>query len=166
MTPNHFVAAPFRRVLSEVGEGRHRVRRTRRLSAFRISLPSRESQDLLIDGALDDLLRDCTLLDRGFITSHGARTGEEIYGRTRFPEGASSTSSPWAFNGNIFFLSKAGGTYVVEAESEFKVVLVSLREKRPREILRKVIFLLRSPTAMPRPSRFTTVSLRGSLLRS
>lgn len=63
-----------------------------------------------------------TLHDRGFFTCHDARTGEEIYGKTRFPEGASFTSSPWAYNGNIFCLSEDGDTYVVEPGPEFKVV--------------------------------------------
>ncbi len=63
-----------------------------------------------------------TLLDRGFMTCHDARTGEEVYGKTRFPEGASFTSSPWAYNGKIFCLSEDGDTYVVEAGPEFKVI--------------------------------------------
>ncbi|MHC4405251.1 MAG: outer membrane protein assembly factor BamB family protein [Planctomycetota bacterium] len=63
-----------------------------------------------------------TLLDRGFMACCDARTGEEVYGKTRFPEGASFTSSPWAYNGKIFCLSEDGDTYVVEAGPEFKVV--------------------------------------------
>jgi outer membrane protein assembly factor BamB len=62
-----------------------------------------------------------TLLDRGFMTCHDARTGKEIYGKTRFPEGASFTSSPWAYNGKIFCLSEDGDTYVIEAGPAFKV---------------------------------------------
>ncbi len=63
-----------------------------------------------------------TLMDRGFMTCHDARTGQEIYGKTRFPEGASFTSSPWAYNGKIFCLSEDGDTFVVEAGPQFKVV--------------------------------------------
>lgn len=63
-----------------------------------------------------------TLLDRGFMTCHDARTGKEIYGKTRFPEGASFTSSPWAYNGRIFCLSEDGDTYVLAAGPEFKVI--------------------------------------------
>jgi outer membrane protein assembly factor BamB len=63
-----------------------------------------------------------TLLDRGFMTCHDARTGKEIYGKTRFPQGASFTASPWAYNGKIFCLSEDGDTYVVEAGPAFKVV--------------------------------------------
>ena len=63
-----------------------------------------------------------TLMDRGFLTCHDARTGEEIYGKTRFPVGASFTSSPWAYNGRIFCLSEDGDTFVVQAGPEFKVI--------------------------------------------
>ncbi len=70
-----------------------------------------------------------TLLDRGFITCRNARTGEEVYGRTRVPEGASFTSSPWAYNGKIFCLSEDGETYVVEAGPEFKVVATNRLEE-------------------------------------
>ena len=63
-----------------------------------------------------------TLMDRGFLTCHDARTGKEIYGKTRFPAGASFTSSPWACNGMVFCLSEDGDTFVVEAGPEFKVV--------------------------------------------
>jgi len=61
-----------------------------------------------------------TLHDRGYLTCHNARTGQEVYGRTRFEPRASFTASPWAYNGKLFFLSEDGVTYVVEAGSEFK----------------------------------------------
>jgi outer membrane protein assembly factor BamB len=70
-----------------------------------------------------------TLLDRGFMTCHDARTGREIYGKTRFPEGASFTSSPWAYNGKIFCLSEDGDTYVVEAGPKFKVLSTNRLEE-------------------------------------
>ena len=64
-----------------------------------------------------------TLLDRGFMTAHDARTGKEIYGRQRITSDASAfTASPWAYNGHIFALSEDGDTYVVQAGPEFKVV--------------------------------------------
>ncbi|MHC4325282.1 MAG: outer membrane protein assembly factor BamB family protein [Planctomycetota bacterium] len=61
-----------------------------------------------------------TLLDRGWLTCHNARTGEEMYGKTRFKPSASFTASPWAYNGKLFFLSEDGVTYVVEVGPEFK----------------------------------------------
>ena len=66
-----------------------------------------------------------TLLDRGFMTCHDARTGKPIYEKTRFPEKASFTASPWAYNGKVFCLSEDGDTYVVEAGPAFKVVGVN-----------------------------------------
>ena len=62
-----------------------------------------------------------TLLDRGMITCHDAKTGKEIYGRRRFPQGASFTASPWAYNGKLFFLSEDGRTFVVPANRQFEV---------------------------------------------
>jgi outer membrane protein assembly factor BamB len=64
-----------------------------------------------------------TLFDRGFFTSHDARTGKEIYGRQRITNEASGfTSSPWAYNGKIFAMSEEGDTYVIQSGPEFKVV--------------------------------------------
>lgn len=70
-----------------------------------------------------------TLHDRGFFTCHDARTGEEIYGKTRFPEGASFTSSPWAYNGKIFCLSEDGDTYVIRPGREFEVLSTNRLEE-------------------------------------
>jgi outer membrane protein assembly factor BamB len=64
-----------------------------------------------------------TLFDRGFFTSHDAKTGAEIYGRQRITAQASGfTASPWAYNGRIFAMSEEGDTYVIEAGPEFKVL--------------------------------------------
>jgi outer membrane protein assembly factor BamB len=64
-----------------------------------------------------------TLFDRGFFTSHDARTGKEIYARQRITGEASGfTSSPWAYNGKVFAMSEEGDTYVIQAGSEFKVL--------------------------------------------
>ena len=63
-----------------------------------------------------------TLYDRGFMTCHNARTGEEIYGKTRFPGGASFTASPWAYNDKIFCLSEDGETFVLAAGDKFEVL--------------------------------------------
>ena len=58
----------------------------------------------------------------GFLTCHDALTGKEIYGKQRFPGGASFTASPWAYNGKLFFLSEDGTTYVVKAGPDFQVL--------------------------------------------
>jgi outer membrane protein assembly factor BamB len=63
-----------------------------------------------------------TLYDRGFLTCHDARTGEEVYGKRRFSPRGSFTSSPWAYNGHLFFLSEDGLTYAVKAGPEFEIV--------------------------------------------
>ena len=63
-----------------------------------------------------------TAYDRGFLTCHDARTGEEVYGKRRFTPAGSFTSSPFAYNGHLFFLSEDGLTYVVRAGTEFEIV--------------------------------------------
>ncbi len=61
-----------------------------------------------------------TLLDRGMLTCHDATTGELIFDRVRFPRGASFTSSPWAYNDKVFFLSEDGRTFVITPGEELK----------------------------------------------
>jgi outer membrane protein assembly factor BamB len=64
-----------------------------------------------------------TLLDRGFLLAHDARSGREIYGRQRIAADASGfTASPWAYNGKVFVLSEDGDAYVIQAGPDFKVV--------------------------------------------
>lgn len=63
-----------------------------------------------------------TLLDRGFITCHDARTGDEIYGRQRIESGATFTASPVAYNGKLFCLSEDGNTYVIKAGPEYELL--------------------------------------------
>jgi hypothetical protein len=64
-----------------------------------------------------------TLFDRGFFTSHEAKTGKEIYPRQRITAQASGfTSSPWAYNNRVFVMSEEGDTYVIQAGGEFKVL--------------------------------------------
>ncbi|MEX2559788.1 MAG: PQQ-binding-like beta-propeller repeat protein [Pirellulales bacterium] len=63
-----------------------------------------------------------TLYDRGFLTCHDARTGEEVSGKQRFAGGATFTASPWAYNGKLFFLSEDGDTYVMQAGPEFELL--------------------------------------------
>jgi outer membrane protein assembly factor BamB len=68
---------------------------------------------------------DCyyTLLDRGLLSCHDARTGKEVYPRQRVTMDATAfTASPWAYNGRIFALSEDGDTYVMQAGPDFKVL--------------------------------------------
>ena len=64
-----------------------------------------------------------TLLDRGFLTCHDARTGKEIYGSRRISaESSGFSASPWSYNGLIFALSEDGDTFVIQAGPEFKLL--------------------------------------------
>ena len=64
-----------------------------------------------------------TLLDRGILICHDARTGAEVYPRQRVsPGGSLFTASPWAYNGKIFAISEDGDTYVVKAGPEFELL--------------------------------------------
>ncbi|MCH8334076.1 DPP IV N-terminal domain-containing protein, partial [Candidatus Sumerlaeota bacterium] len=63
-----------------------------------------------------------TLLDRGFLLCHDAKTGEETYGRQRIEIGSGFSASPWAYNDKVFLLSEDGDTYVIQAGAEFKVI--------------------------------------------
>jgi outer membrane protein assembly factor BamB len=63
-----------------------------------------------------------TLFDRGFFTSHDAKTGAEVYDKHRLERGAGGfTVSPWAYNGRIFALNEDGDTYVIKAGPSFEV---------------------------------------------
>ena len=63
-----------------------------------------------------------TLLDRGLLLAHDARTGAEVYGRQRIRVGSGFTASPWGYNGKVFLLSEAGDTYVIKAGPEFEIL--------------------------------------------
>jgi outer membrane protein assembly factor BamB len=64
-----------------------------------------------------------TLLDRGFLLCHDAKTGKQIYGRQRIaPDVSGFSSSPWAYNGRIFVASEDGDTYVIEAGPQYKLL--------------------------------------------
>ncbi|MSO45914.1 MAG: serine/threonine protein kinase [Acidobacteria bacterium] len=64
-----------------------------------------------------------TLLDRGFLLCHDAKTGQQIYGRQRLsPDANGFTASPWAYNGKIFLLSEDGDTFVVQAGTEYRLL--------------------------------------------
>ncbi len=64
-----------------------------------------------------------TLYDRGFFTSHDARTGAVIYDKRRIdPVAGNFTTSPWAYDGKIFCLNEDGTTFVIRAGSSFEVL--------------------------------------------
>ena len=64
-----------------------------------------------------------TLLDRGFLLCHDAKTGRQQYSRQRIsPDASGFTASPWAYNGKVFVLSEDGDTFVVAAGPEYKLL--------------------------------------------
>lgn len=64
-----------------------------------------------------------TLLDRGLLLCHDARTGKQVYGRQRISvESSGFTASPWAYNGRIFAISEDGDTFVIQAGPEFTLL--------------------------------------------
>ncbi len=63
-----------------------------------------------------------TLYDRGFLTCHDARSGEEVYGKQRIDrEARAFTASPWAYNGRVFCLSEDGDCFVIEAGDHYRL---------------------------------------------
>ncbi len=71
---------------------------------------------LILDGIL------YVLYDRGFLAAYDAKTGREIYGRTRIPNGTAFTSSPWAYDGKLFCLNENGVTFAIQPGPEFKIL--------------------------------------------
>jgi hypothetical protein len=64
-----------------------------------------------------------TLLDRGLLLCHDAKTGKEIYGRQRIAaEATGFTASPWAYNGKVFLLGEEGDTFVIKAGPTFELL--------------------------------------------
>jgi outer membrane protein assembly factor BamB len=66
---------------------------------------------------------DYTLLDRGFLTCHDAKTGKEIYVKQRIdPAARAFTASPLAANGKLYLSSEDGDTFIVQAGPEYKLL--------------------------------------------
>jgi outer membrane protein assembly factor BamB len=63
-----------------------------------------------------------TLLDRGILLAHDAKTGKEVYSHQRITSGTLFTASPWAYNGKLSALSEDGDTFIIQAGREFKVL--------------------------------------------
>lgn len=62
------------------------------------------------------------LYDRGFIAAFDAKTGEEVYGRKRIPEGKGFTSSPITYGGKLFCVNEDGVTFVIKAGKDFEIL--------------------------------------------
>ena len=66
-----------------------------------------------------------TLTETGILTRFDAKTGKQIYKTRIDPKATAFTTSPWAYNGKLFFLSEEGQTFVVSAAEEFKLLHVN-----------------------------------------
>lgn len=62
------------------------------------------------------------LYDMGLFACYDARSGREIYGRKRIPNGKSFTASPWANDGKVFCLNEDGVTFAIAAGDEFTIL--------------------------------------------
>jgi outer membrane protein assembly factor BamB len=62
------------------------------------------------------------LYDTGLFACYDAKTGKEIYGKQRIPNGRAFTSSPWAYDDKIFCVNEYGETFVFQAGDEFKLL--------------------------------------------
>ena len=57
----------------------------------------------------------------GFLSCYDAKTGEKVY-KERIAGARGFTSSPWAYDGKLFFLDDAGTTHVIKAGAEFEIL--------------------------------------------
>ncbi len=60
--------------------------------------------------------------ETGILTRFDAKTGAVTYKTRIDPAATAFTSSPWAHNGKVFFLSEEGTTFVVAAGDTFKLL--------------------------------------------
>jgi outer membrane protein assembly factor BamB len=62
------------------------------------------------------------LLDQGFFACYDAKTGKEIYGRTRIDVGANFSASPVAVGGNLYLMSEDGDVYVIAPGPKYQLL--------------------------------------------
>ncbi len=62
------------------------------------------------------------LFDQGFISCYEAKTGREIYGKTRIDVGGSFSASPVAVDGKLYCMSEDGDVYVISAGSRYELL--------------------------------------------
>jgi outer membrane protein assembly factor BamB len=65
------------------------------------------------------------LFDKGILARFDAKTGKQSYKVRIDPDAWAFTSSPWAYNGEIFCQSEEGKTYVITAGETFKMLRVN-----------------------------------------
>jgi outer membrane protein assembly factor BamB len=59
------------------------------------------------------------LSETGIVSRFDAKTGKLSY-RSRLEAGGAYTSSPWAYNGKVFFMSEVGKTFVIGSGEKFE----------------------------------------------
>ena len=62
------------------------------------------------------------LLDQGFIACYEAKTGKEVYGKTRIAVGVQFSASPIAMDGKLFCASEDGDVYVIKAGPNYELL--------------------------------------------
>jgi outer membrane protein assembly factor BamB len=62
------------------------------------------------------------LFDQGFISCYEAKTGKEVYGKTRIDVGAGFSASPVAVDGKLYCLSEDGDVYVINAGPKYELL--------------------------------------------
>lgn len=62
------------------------------------------------------------LFDQGFIACYDAKTGKEIYGKTRIEAGATFSASPVAVDGKLYCMSEDGEVYVISAGPKYELL--------------------------------------------
>jgi len=62
------------------------------------------------------------LYDRGLVSCFNPSDGTQIYGPVRIPKGGAFTSSPWAYDGKVFFLNEDGVAFVAQSSDSLDVL--------------------------------------------
>ncbi|MBL8853779.1 MAG: hypothetical protein JNK57_07390, partial [Planctomycetaceae bacterium] len=62
------------------------------------------------------------LYDRGTVAVFDSKSGAEIYGPERLPNGRAFTTSPWASRDRIYLLNEDGVTFVLKAGDDFDLL--------------------------------------------
>jgi outer membrane protein assembly factor BamB len=62
------------------------------------------------------------LLDQGFIACYEAKTGKEVYGRTRIDVGVQFSASPVAVDGKLYCASEDGDVYIIKAGPKYELL--------------------------------------------
>jgi len=62
-----------------------------------------------------------TLTETGILNRYDAKTGKQTYKTRIDPAATAFTTSPWAYNGNLFCLSEEGQTFVIKTGEEFQL---------------------------------------------